>query len=614
MAANKAFLFSVTTLLLVATYWASITNLEILTNAPGKVIPIGNVREIQNLEGGIIREVFVVEGQKINGGEKLIELEAVSSESQVGEIEAYLAFLEVESTLISSVLHSKEVDFSDEISTNYPELITNGKAQLDAKLKLLTSEVRLFENRIASKKEQIQTLKDLLGKKQQALSVLNEKAVLLSKDSKRINDQKLQEQRDLLAVLEKQVQLTDGDVVEIRAQKLKEEETLLVYLEKQIEITQSTVAKDITLKIQEKEKTLKLLEEQIEISEDLLEKQITSQLAHLDLLRDKQRIKSEIQELNSLENQRELEKLDLLRAKQSSKARIQDALEAQKQRELSKLGLDKSIQSVRAEIQQILAEGNNLEIKVLDLKRQKQELQNEISKVQQQISDLKNEILEANIEVTVRQNQFQNDLATKLQQYTDEKNKYRQRLQRFEDELGRRIITSPVDGTVKKIHVFTIGGVAKPGMNLIEVVPAKEELIVEAQLPTSDVGYVQTGQEVLIRLSGPNATDFDAIVGQVVSVSPDTLQNQAGEEFYQVKVYLNTDEFMGSNESYKLRAGLSVDCAFVISNRSVLANILAPLISAQSKAFSENVWNDQKMQLTWLQTFRDMLLVPVSLD
>ena len=392
--------------------------------------PIGNVREIQNLEGGIIREVFVVEGQKINGEKSLLSLRQSLQSLRLEKSKRILHF-EVESTLISSVLHSKEVDFSDEISTNYPELITNGKAQLDAKLKLLTSEVRLFENRIDSKKEQIQTLKDLLGKKQQALSVLNEQAVLLSKDSKRINDQKLQEQRDLLAVLEKQVQLTDGDVVEIRAQKLKEEETLLVYLEKQIEITQSTVAKDITLKIQEKEKTLKLLEEQIEISEDLLEKQITSQLAHLDLLRDKQRIRSEIQELNSLENQRELEKLDLLRAKQSSKARIQDALEAQKQRELSKLGLDKSIQSVRAEIQKILAEGNDLEIKVLDLKRQKQDLQNEISKVQQQISDLKNEILEANIEVTVRQNQFQNDLTTKLQQYTDEKNKYRQRLQRL---------------------------------------------------------------------------------------------------------------------------------------------------------------------------------------
>ena len=56
---------------LVLLFSSSVTQIEVATHAAGKVVPSGNVRKIQNLEGGIIRDIFVVEGQKIKGGEKI---------------------------------------------------------------------------------------------------------------------------------------------------------------------------------------------------------------------------------------------------------------------------------------------------------------------------------------------------------------------------------------------------------------------------------------------------------------------------------------------------------------------------------------------------------------
>ena len=60
-------------LVLFVFFWSSLTQIEVATHAVGKVVPAGNVRTIQNLEGGIIRDIFVVEGQEIKGGEQVLE-------------------------------------------------------------------------------------------------------------------------------------------------------------------------------------------------------------------------------------------------------------------------------------------------------------------------------------------------------------------------------------------------------------------------------------------------------------------------------------------------------------------------------------------------------------
>ena len=128
-------------------------------------------------------------------------------------------------------------------------------------------------------------------------------------------------------------------------------------------------------------------------------------------------------------------------------------------------------------------------------------------------------------------------------------------------------MVSPIDGIVKKVWVHTIGGVVQPGMNLIEVVPSNETLVVEAELPISDVGVVRLSQKVKVRLAGATGVEYDSITGFVDRVSPDTMKNEDGEEFYQVRILLESDSFVGGVRSFALRPGLTVDCSLIISNR-----------------------------------------------
>ena len=103
-------------------------------------------------------------------------------------------------------------------------------------------------------------------------------------------------------------------------------------------------------KLSQKKEMLGYLEEQIKISDDLLSEKITSELAHLDLLRAKQAVKTEIEELRGREKQRELSHLSLLQTRQVTKAEIQELRAQQVDIELEILELKRQNQLLNAEL------------------------------------------------------------------------------------------------------------------------------------------------------------------------------------------------------------------------------------------------------------------------
>ena len=88
--------------------YANNTTIEISSKVEGEIIPFGNIRKIQNLEGGIINKIYVKEGMKVKEGEVLLDLEMIISESEVGEINSRLAFLEIEINFLKTILNEQK--------------------------------------------------------------------------------------------------------------------------------------------------------------------------------------------------------------------------------------------------------------------------------------------------------------------------------------------------------------------------------------------------------------------------------------------------------------------------------------------------------------------------
>ena len=416
-------------------FWASLVSIEISAQAPGKVIPTGKVRVLQNLEGGIIKKIYVAEGETVGAGDVLVEFEEVSSKSEVSEIEARLAFLRSDILIHKSILDGSSPSFSTEDIEKFPKIVDASRQQFYALKQLLESELAM--------------LKGGVEKNQKSIKITREKLV-------------------------------------------------------------------------EREEMALILERQIQISEDLLVEQLTSEIEHLDLLR----------------------------AKQNIRAQISDA--------------------------------------------------------QQAIQELESGIRQIELEIARAKQLFKEEISNKLQLQIEEEQKYSSRLERFADALDRRFVTSPVNGTIKKLYTQTIGGVVKPGVDLIEVVPLTERLVVEARLPVEDIGFVSTGQAVLLRLSGTHGQYFAPIPGSVKIISPDSEKNELGEIFYIVQIETGSTEFVSGNKRFLLYPGMSLDCSITIGKRSLLENILAPFIRVRDEAFRENVWPNAT-NTDWLGHFSSIL-------
>jgi len=161
------------------------------------------------------------------------------------------------------------------------------------------------------------------------------------------------------------------------------------------------------------------------------------------------------------------------------------------------------------------------------------------------------------------------------------------RLRKFEDSLSRTELRSPVEGVVKTLHIVTIGGVVKPGDTVVDLVPAGDRLIIEARLPTQDVGWVQPGQKALITLASADAQRFGDLEGEVLTISPDAVEDQDGVPFYRVRIATPQDHFERDGVRYSLVPGVQVASSILTGERSVMAYLMDPFLSATRRALRE---------------------------
>jgi len=164
---------------------------------------------------------------------------------------------------------------------------------------------------------------------------------------------------------------------------------------------------------------------------------------------------------------------------------------------------------------------------------------------------------------------------------------YNNRQRKYSDSLDRTILRSPVDGVVKTLFVATIGGVVSPGGTIADVVPGGDQLIIEAQLPTQDIGYVHTGQEALVMLASSDAVRFGNLKGEVLSVSPDAIDNADGIPFYKVRISTKQTFFQRGSVKYRLVPGVQVIASIRTGQRSVLSYLTDPFLGSFQTALRE---------------------------
>ena len=127
----------------------------------------------------------------------------------------------------------------------------------------------------------------------------------------------------------------------------------------------------------------------------------------------------------------------------------------------------------------------------------------------------------------------------------------------------------------------------KAGEPVVDIVPQGDKLVVEAQLATQDIGFVQNGQLAKVTLASADAQRFGSLEGKVVAVSPDTLLTPEGTPFYKVRIETNLDHFQRGEERHNLFPGMQVIANIQTGTRTVFQYLFQPFIDSMDDAMRE---------------------------
>ncbi|MFW2829855.1 HlyD family type I secretion periplasmic adaptor subunit [Sphingomonas sp. ID0503] len=158
-----------------------------------------------------------------------------------------------------------------------------------------------------------------------------------------------------------------------------------------------------------------------------------------------------------------------------------------------------------------------------------------------------------------------------------------------EDKVRRTMITAPVRGTINRVLVSTPGAAVQPGAPIVELVPAEDRLIVEAQVRPNDIGFITPGQKATVKLTAYDYTLYGSLPGVVTSISPDaTVNPQDGSSFYHIRVAVDRDAIVAPNgEKLPIGAGMVAEIDLIGQKRTILSYLLTPITRVTDMAFRE---------------------------
>lgn len=156
------------------------------------------------------------------------------------------------------------------------------------------------------------------------------------------------------------------------------------------------------------------------------------------------------------------------------------------------------------------------------------------------------------------------------------------RLHAARDQLARTDIRAPATGAVVGLNVFTQGGVIAPGQKLMDVVPERTPLQIQARIATSDADDLSTGQVALVRFPSLHERTLPNIEGVVTRVSADSFTDEkTGATYFTAEVKVPPEQLdilkRVRGQDFELRAGLPVEVLIRLRARSALDYALEPL-------------------------------------
>lgn len=267
----------------------------------------------------------------------------------------------------------------------------------------------------------------------------------------------------------------------------------------------------------------------------------------------------------------------------------------QKKREINEFKskaqqLENSLALARKELnitEPLVKKGVMSEIELLRLQREVTHLRGELEAARLSIPRLQAAMKESDRKITELRINFRTTALAELNDIKAEVARVSESLRVDEHRVKRTAVRSPVKGTIKQIKVRTIGGVVQPGMDLVEIVPLDDSLLVEAQIRPSDIAFLHPGQKVMVKVTAYDFSIFGGLKASLEHISADTITNERGESFFLIRVRTDRNYLGTEKKPLPIIPGMTVSVDILTGKKSLLAYLLKPIKKAQELALRE---------------------------
>ncbi len=227
------------------------------------------------------------------------------------------------------------------------------------------------------------------------------------------------------------------------------------------------------------------------------------------------------------------------------------------------------------------------EVEYLRLQRQNSELQGQITASQLALPRANSRLEEAKRKIVEEKLKFSNNAKKELNDAYAKLEGLSANTIALADRLDRTAVLSPVRGIINQIFINTVGGVIQPGMNLIEIVPLEDTLLVEAKVKPSDIAFLSPNMKATVKFTAYDFIIYGGLDAKVEHISADSIVDEQGNSFYLVKVR-TTKNYIGSEKSpLPIIPGMIASVDILTGKKRILTYLMKPILRAQSQALRE---------------------------
>ncbi len=222
-----------------------------------------------------------------------------------------------------------------------------------------------------------------------------------------------------------------------------------------------------------------------------------------------------------------------------------------------------------------------------ETKRAKVTADGEVNRLNDEINVNGRELAEARNRQIDARNQLRREALAEISTVDAEINETKENLARLQTRADRLVVRAPIAGYVQDLKVTTIGQVISPGATVMQIVPDAAPLEVAVRILPKDIGHVEQGQPVKIRLSSYDYTRFGYATGTLRRISASSVPGEDNKPYFRGWVALDRAYLGEKAGQYPLLPGMSLEAEIITGEKSLMAYLAKPVIEIFSSAFHE---------------------------